>query len=222
VSKTLGGNCRLEILSGGFCTLLTSVSPQRIPSSNRKKLLRLNVRCGNKEEDVWVIFGELVFSRDVFAHYLLVLPIREPGQQILRRSHRLFYRRECVRSYRSGWKLIDGFSRRDILAILFASIARSENRSNKFEEPIEGTFRIDPIQEDYCDSGLLEGSFLHTIYQCCPSGDPKFKLQVQLAAERESFLCLCCYFQWLYRMNRNGGNLTVALEKRRGYSWSHM
>jgi hypothetical protein len=134
-----------------------------------------------------VIFGELVFSRDVFAHYLLVLPIREPGQQTSRRSRR---------SYRSGWKLIDRFSRRDILAILLASIARSENRSNKFKEPIEGTFRINPIQDDYCDSGLLEGSFLHTIYQCCPSADPKFKLQVQLAVERESFLPLGCYFQW--------------------------
>jgi hypothetical protein len=92
--------------------------------------------------------------------------------------------------------MIDGFSRRDILAILFASIAGSENRLNKFKEPIEGTFRIDPIQEDYCDSGLLEGSFLHTICQCCPSVDPKFKLQVQLAAKRESFLRLGWYFQW--------------------------
>jgi hypothetical protein len=109
-----------------------------------------------------VIVGELVFSRDVFAHYLLVLPIREPGQQTSRRSQRLFYR-ECVPSYRSHWKLIDGFSCRDILAILFASIARSENRSNKFKEPTEGIFRIDPIQDDYCDSGLLEGRFPHAI-----------------------------------------------------------
>jgi hypothetical protein len=122
-----------------------------------------------------VIVGELVFWRDIFTPYLLVLPIREPGQQTSRRSRHLFYRRECVRSYRSGWKLIDGFSRRDILAIIFASIARSEDRSNKFKEPIEGTFQINPIQADYCDSGLLEGSFLYTTYQCCPSADPKFK-----------------------------------------------